>query len=414
MDKKVVVFLLILISFQPLYAEEFYVHEITTFVSPDSSYTSLSEFIDDADNSLYISVYEFDDPHIAVLVKGALQRGVNVEIILEGKPVGGISKNERGIIKELLGKGAHVYFHGDERINFAHAKYSIADNESLLITSENFGDTGFSKDGSYGNRGWGIIVEDPELASYFVDVFLDDLKDSEKAYVTGKVYIDRSTPKGSYRPRFDSRRYSGTFIVEPIVAPENAVDAILGLLNSAKRSVYIEQFYIYKYWGSRIGGSVKASPNLFLEAAIDAARRGCEVKILLDSTWYNVKKDDPVSNYHTVEYVNNVAKEENLKLEAKLTDLKRAGFVKMHNKGVIVDDEKVLVTSINWNENSPTRNREVGVIVHGDVAKYYSDVFMHDWAGKERGVVPYALLILIGVSLALAVIYMSRRRRENR
>ncbi|MFP4001162.1 MAG: PKD domain-containing protein, partial [Thermoplasmata archaeon] len=54
--------------------------------------------------------------------------------------------------------------------------------------------------------------------------------------------------------------------------------------------------------------------------------------------------------------------------------------LKSHNKGIIVDEENVLVSTINWNDNSIFQNRELGVIVkNSDVGKYYSQVFLDDW-----------------------------------
>ena len=47
---------------------------------------------------------------------------------------------------------------------------------------------------------------------------------------------------------------------------------------------------------------------------------------------------------------------------------------------MIVDNTSVLISSINWNENSVTRNREAGVIIENEyVAQYYADVFFYDW-----------------------------------
>jgi phosphatidylserine/phosphatidylglycerophosphate/cardiolipin synthase-like enzyme len=55
-------------------------------------------------------------------------------------------------------------------------------------------------------------------------------------------------------------------------------------------------------------------------------------------------------------------------------------FTNVHNKGMIIDNSSVLISSINWNENSLQYNREAGVIVQNpEVAKYFSDVFFHDW-----------------------------------
>jgi phosphatidylserine/phosphatidylglycerophosphate/cardiolipin synthase-like enzyme len=47
---------------------------------------------------------------------------------------------------------------------------------------------------------------------------------------------------------------------------------------------------------------------------------------------------------------------------------------------MIVDNTSVLISSINWNENSITRNREAGIIIeHEDLAMYYAEVFFYDW-----------------------------------
>ena len=53
---------------------------------------------------------------------------------------------------------------------------------------------------------------------------------------------------------------------------------------------------------------------------------------------------------------------------------------KIHNKGVIVDSRKVLISSINWNTNSPTFNREAGVIIESpETGMYYGRAFSDDW-----------------------------------
>ncbi len=56
------------------------------------------------------------------------------------------------------------------------------------------------------------------------------------------------------------------------------------------------------------------------------------------------------------------------------------GLNKTHTKGVIVDRSWVLISSINWNENSARNNREAGLIIENcDVADFYADVFFYDW-----------------------------------
>ena len=51
---------------------------------------------------------------------------------------------------------------------------------------------------------------------------------------------------------------------------------------------------------------------------------------------------------------------------------------------MIADRRNVLVSSINWNDNSPRFNREIGVIIeHQGVGEYFTRVFDDDWAVSE-------------------------------
>ncbi len=368
--------------------------KVTVFVSPDSSYRVVTEAIDDAESSLDICVYEFDNQGIMEHVKRALGRGVAVRVLMEGGPVGGIDDEELYIASEIVKAGGTVSFmQGSdgtlERYRYVHAKYMVIDCKRTLVISENFKYSGVPVDGSSGNRGWGIIIDDRNVSSYFSEIFETDYKGRD--IIPAEEFFgevpEKKIQEGDYDQVFRSKVVHGGFIVIPVVAPDTATknETILGLLNSAKKSVYIEQLYVHKEWGEE--------PNQYLEAAIDAARRGCEVKILMDASWYNVE-----SNSETVSYVNEIAEMEKLDIEARL---KRDDpyLSKMHTKGMVVDGDKTLITSINWNKDSPVKNREVGVIVtNREVGDYYTEVFFHDWDAptEERPLfIGLAMVIII-------------------
>ncbi len=402
MHLKFIPVLLLLFAAPAAAAQQYYVSEVTTFASPDNSYAALEEFIGSAKGSLYINVYTVESLQIAELIASAKARGVDVLLLVDKAPAGGISDGEKLVLSRLLKSGAKIYYwRGEERFN--HAKYAIADNRSVLITTENFGESGFPKRGS-GNRGWGAVIYDASFARYFLDLFFADLQSAEKVQGMEEPRYLARQPE-NYNPKFRAMQYRGMFLVVPLTAPEDATEKILALINSANRSVYVEQFYVYAYWGSKKTGSPQSTPNLFLEAAINASRRGAEVKILLDSTWYNVEKDDPTSNYATKLYAEEVAKKENLNLQVKLADLSKLRLEKLHVKGVVVDNYAALVSSVNWNEHSPKKNREVGVIIYGEPAKYFNEVFLCDWSGGcpslERKlaviVASFAVLLVIGI-----------------
>ena len=83
---------------------------------------------------------------------------------------------------------------------------------------------------------------------------------------------------------------------------------------------------------------------------------------------------------------------------------------------MIVDDRFVLVSSINWNSNSPNFNRETGAIIeHPGVAQYFRAVFDDDWAPavhSPRQQTDYLKIaaIIIVISLVIGLYYRRHMR----
>jgi phosphatidylserine/phosphatidylglycerophosphate/cardiolipin synthase-like enzyme len=408
-SREIPIVILIILAASTSHSFGFQAQQVSTFTSPDSSAEAFGSFIDTVDSTLYLSVYQIDSPHVAQKILEILREGKKVTIIVEESPAGGFSKDSEGLLSLLLDNGATVYLAGDQ-YRFYHGKYGVSDNETLFLTTENLGKNGFPPRGLKGNRGWGVIVEDSDLSRYFTGVFFKDLNHSI-LFSSSTPSINFSTSTSPYTSIFKMKTFQGEFTVTPVVAPAEAVERIVSLLDSANNSIYVEQFYVYKYWGRRKTGSVQETPNPFLEHAIGAARRGVKVRILLDDTWYNVERDDPVSNLNTVLYVNEVARLEGLDLEARLIDSEQLGIEKLHTKGVVVDDKLALISSINWNENSPRNNREVGVIIEGEPARYYSDVFMFDWGIKKEESEKKPVIVTVVFISLIAIFYLRRGRK---
>ncbi len=351
--------------------------DATAFVSPDCSFFVLQEEIDNASSSLFINLYQFESSNLRDIVLDALNRGVTVCLLLEGSPVGGIRDEELYIAKKIKERGGAVRFSHDPFIN--HAKYAIIDNETTLVMSENWKHTGIPYNNSFGNRGWGIVIRNEEVANYFKAVFFEDFYrgkefTTEIEDLETKV-MSREIPEGSYVPVFVPLTLNCNFTVIPVLAPDAALtnETILGLINYAKESVLVQQFSTGRFWGE--------ADNTFIAALIEAARRGCEVNVLLDSKYLEGENN----NDEVVSWLNEVSSEDNLSLEAKLADLDSLGLTKIHNKGLIVDGKKVLIASLNWNANS-IHNREAGVIVENvEIASFYEHVFFHDWNVSVKG-----------------------------
>jgi phosphatidylserine/phosphatidylglycerophosphate/cardiolipin synthase-like enzyme len=380
-----------------------YTGSATVFTSPDSSYEVLSSELEKAKKTIYLSIYQFHNLYLMEKLVNASLRGVDVNVLIDGAPVGGLTDLGKFVAKQLVDKGCQVRYirsvskdNIHRRYSYLHSKYTVIDNFTTVVMSENWKLSGVPVDNTIGNRGWGVVLRNSELALSFAQVFFSDWNPNMKdIYAYNKSHSKYGAPPedfipswsvygGYYKPRFNSRTINGDFTVTPVVAPDtttNSYNSILELIHSAEDSVLIEQLNCYLDWDYK----GRERKNLYLEAAIAAARRGCDVKILLDSVWANPDYAG-LDNYDTVQYINTIARTENLSgnLQAKLIYLDGSAgeneLSMLHNKGIVVDGKKVLVSSINWATGSIINNREVGVIIeNGRIARYFTDVFYYDW-----------------------------------
>ena len=197
-----------------------------------------------------------------------------------------------------------------------------------------------------------------DVVDYFRQLFEHD-------WALGEYYIpdDDETRRtqsydragSSYEP-FSKQDINGTMSITPILSPDNSEAEIIKLINRATVSLKIEQMYIY------------SSLTDIIDAIIDAqTNHGVDCQVILDDS---NAESDATANTLTEAGV-----------EVKVANsLVPVYFDTMHNKGIIVDSEIVLISSINWSPTSLRDNREAGLIIeNSDVAAYYEELFDHDW-----------------------------------
>ena len=354
--------------------------EIKTFVSPDCSYTAICSELRNASDSIYFNIYEFTNPFLCDELVAALHRGVAVHIFLEGAPIGGIDDREKYILNRIINNGGKVRFivndparYVDDRYRFDHGKYLVIDNHTVIVESCNWVKTGIPIDPSFGNREWGVIVRNTDVAAYFLSVFLDDWNplrcdsyssDDMDLSIPPDFYPSDMIYTGSYVPQFQSKTVQGNFSITPVFSPDTSEQAIIDLISSAKTSIFIEQLYIYKNWTDML------SP--FVEQLVNKSQQGVDIKVILN---YNPGfMPTNIKQNQTKHYF------EQYGIEVRFHYTNWSYFTNVHNKGMIVDNSSVLISSINWNENSVKKNREAGIIIENqDIALYYADVFYYDW-----------------------------------
>jgi phosphatidylserine/phosphatidylglycerophosphate/cardiolipin synthase-like enzyme len=212
----------------------------------------------------------------------------------------------------------------------------------------------------------GISVADTglDLVQHFAGMFENDFSMATTYDVNtdGLGYAAGYTISGS--PSFTPHKRAPLDVNEamritPFSSPTQSEDVMIDLIERANDTLYIEQMYIYE------------TLDDILLAIIAAKGAGVDVRVIQDDG-----SDDHNNISATI-------------LEGHGIPVKRmvenaaigAPFNTMHNKGVIVDGEIVLVCSVNWSPTSLRDNRETGVIIESEtVAGYYQDLFLYDWS----------------------------------
>lgn len=366
------------------------VDEITSFVLPDAPNVP-RETLQSADERLLLAGYTITSEAIAAELVAAAERGVDVVVLFEASPVGGTPAPTEDVLETLENGNVEVRVIGGEgaRYRYHHPKYAIADDQ-ILVTSENWKPAGV---GGQSSRGWGVRLEDEALAADLARVFRADFEgwDTTRAtaYRANTSFVDGGNHAvSSARSAFPTTHEPKTVPVESaelLVAPDNADHRLQDLLAAANSEILVVQ------------PSIAADVSL-LEATIDAARRGVDVRILLGSAWYNDRENEAL-----VDDLERLGADDDIPLEVRLVeDTDR--FEKIHAKGIVIDREVAVVGSANWNTNSLENNREVLVALHGEqVANYYATVFEADWSG-DAWRFPIGITVPVIIALALAAL----------
>ena len=349
--------------------------------------------VNSATQSLYVNIYELSSPDIADALIARIKAGVHVEIIEEGQPVGGMSTASRGIQSEIVqamqaaGNGDKLYEMSSKassakrRFRFDHAKYMVIDGQSLLIGSENYSPTGNPQPSTVGNRGWEVLISDASLTQEFraiftkdSDVSQGDLLDlvSSKLYGQEMAFLavansSKQIYSGEYintAPTFDAST------IVKFTSPDTSLSGLKNLLDQATTSIDIQQMSFDSEFKSAGGNSP------LLDSVLAAAKRGVKIRVLLndDAVFEHASHPTPSKNLATIDVLTQAG------ISARTANLKAMGVDYIHNKGVLVDGNKTLISSINWTENAVTHNRETAVVItSADIFNHYETLFNSDW-----------------------------------
>ena len=356
---------------------------ISSSIGPDTSFNDLIRWIGGAETSIHLHVYQFMSPDLTTALLESINRGVSVTILLEEGILDGSStkNNQKGHAQTLHDAGATVLWMEDPSLisspySYIHSKVAVRDTESVWISSGNWKDTSLPPDG-IGNREWSVIVN----SNSFAELVLSRLSWDEN-----ENHLHISPHSSNHAPTFDwemedptggsfqepsTQSYSGSFEMQLMTCPDDCVDGIIEMIESADSTIELSLQYLDLdwYWGF--------GDNPIIEAIYQAAQRGVQVRLLLNGFYADIDDEirDAVNLFNT-----NWNATEGLDVTARLMAWSDT-ITKLHNKGAIIDGESVLIGSMNWGSSAALRNREMGVLIHGqELASDYLQSFDEDWS----------------------------------
>ncbi|MFW6182239.1 MAG: lamin tail domain-containing protein [Chloroflexota bacterium] len=380
---------------------------VTVAVAPDNAYETMVRQLSMATESIRVQALTFENLGVAQTLVDAARRGVDVTVLLEGDPVGGVTDQERYVCQRLENAGGACWFmiRDDaqviqDRYRYLHAKFVIIDDAYALISSENLSPHSLpyddKADGTWGRRGVLLVTDAPAVVDRLQAIFAHDFAPERRRdllrwsehhaeYGLPAVGFAPITATGgtTYTVQFpDAVSFSGAFGVEVIQSPENSLHRQRGLLRLLSRAgsgdtIVVQQLKEQPHWGGAHSDALR-DPNPRLEAYVAAARRGARVRLLLDALYDD--ENSPLSNRATCFYVNTIAIEEQLKLRCERANPSGMG---LHNKMVLAQIGGrgwVHVGSLNGTELSSKGNREVAIQVQSDdLYHYLLGLFEADW-----------------------------------
>ncbi len=344
---------------------------VTPFLFPDSGGIPIYRALEGATESVRIEMYQLMSMNVLALLCELQEKGVEVQILLEGKSLAQgydpLADDHSKLYKKLIDLGGEIRLIGVsddvDRFDFDHAKFALIDGDTVIVTSENWtknNTNGEIDDNPYsgsndGNRGWGAVIESVGYYNYMDDVFQTDWS-KDFGDVKDLLEVKPNLVSGNYD--YVSPSYNGTFQsfknakVTPVLSNDNSYDALNYYVSQAEDRLYSQQQSLgssYEYFDA-------SSP---LGMFSDKADEGVTTMVM-----FSKGVEDTIIT----------------KINSE-TNISAATFSNpsLHNKGIISDDV-AWVSSINWTWNSFHDNREVCVAIESKgVADYFASTFEADF-----------------------------------
>lgn len=369
--------------------------EFITYSTPDSAFFVTRQRLEAAERSILIGIYDFTAEHMKDLLIDAVNRGVAVTLMLDcnfsqlpgEQPVFNalVAAGVRCIPAPSCQGGTNRFF------RVAHEKVIVIDDLWTLVQSGNYSNNSIPLNQSNGlntpnfrtgNRDMGVAIKSTEVAAFFSSLINNDIAlelgvEAEHPAVapTGLPPLFEAVVEAVQFDLFPSKTFPlpGPVPVLPVLTPDNYMDVVPDFIASATRSIFIEQQYI-----RNINFNDNASIRQLVMSITSARQQnpGLVARIIVAPPFNENSQSDRTKLRRELDALASVGLIEGTNVRL----LNKNHLKHCHNKLVIVDQEKVLISSQNWSEPAVTINREAGVMIaQQDIAEYFAEIFEEDW-----------------------------------
>jgi PLD-like domain len=383
---------------------------ITAYSSPDDGFTVLANYLKGTAKQLTIGMYDFTSGDLLdVVVKTLKTQEKKFTMVLDHPPLNPTHNQTDEVTRQTI-----LASDPNAKINWAltdkdpevtgwiypsayHIKVAVRDSASFWLSSGNFNVSNQPNlaannpaQGSFktADRDWHVIVEHKGLAELYEAYIQHDFavatqfqaspaESAAKAQVQKKVNtalakLPKSARTGGFAnpPSLFGKHQvfaNAPVTIQPLLTPDPGKPnvtpmyetQIINLIKSANKTVFVQLQYIA--FPAKASG---ADITSIVQALGDAVKRGVVVRIIVSS----FQKDADTE---------------------KLADFGLDTHLKImqgvHNKGFVVDTQKVVVSSENWSEQGVSANRDAGLIIdNAEIAAFFEKIFTDDWTTRAH------------------------------
>jgi phosphatidylserine/phosphatidylglycerophosphate/cardiolipin synthase-like enzyme len=373
---------------------------ITCHASPDAGWLELQPFLSNVKKSLTVGLYDFTSEHILKAFLAGMSGRQALTMVLDHPSANQTAdqsdeQTRADILNALKARATFAWALDamDPLVSAKifptayHIKVAVRDSDTFWLSSGNWNNSNqpdinptasaaaaaaAAAIAKKSDRDWHVIVEDAGLAGVFEAFLKHDNAvaapkyqlaspvpptplPSKKTARTVESGLDMKVPQTAPSQYFKPQTITDTMTITPLLTPDNYGKNMLPLIQSAKKSIYIQTQYIHL--------PKKQGPSdlmTLLAAVRDKMNAGVDVRIIL-SEWENAASLDAIKSFG---------------INTSLVKLQNG----VHNKGFVIDSSIVALGSQNWSVQGAEENRDASLIIkHEGAAQYYEQIFMHDW-----------------------------------